>query len=232
MKILIIRPQPGADASAACAAAHGFEPVVRPFFAAEHYGPESFGSMAGYTALLITSANAVRYGGEILSKLHHLPVYAVGQKSADAARAAQMTVAATGNAGAGAITVLAARAGHRRLLWLTGRDHTHVTPPADVVIDAHIVYQMAPFPVPENFAQIVQDADCTALHSANAARHFAAACDDHRLARGAINIAVYSQNIAIAAGGGWRNIAAAACPNDDALFAAVRTTFTTGAADP
>ena len=48
---------------------------------------------------LLTSANAVRCGGEQLHSLRGLKAYAVGEATAEAAREAGFDIAATGDAG-------------------------------------------------------------------------------------------------------------------------------------
>ena len=62
----------------------GFEPVVVPLFEvvplAWNADPEQFDAVA------MTSANAARHGGAGLARFTHLPLFAVGEATADAAR--------------------------------------------------------------------------------------------------------------------------------------------------
>jgi len=59
MKLLVIRPQPGADATAARIVNAGHEALLMPIFAVEPVAWEA-PSAADYDGILLTSANAVR----------------------------------------------------------------------------------------------------------------------------------------------------------------------------
>ena len=73
-----------------------------------------------FDGLLLTSANAIRHGGEGLEALRTLPVYAVGEATADAAREASFAIATTGEAGIDRL--LDAIPDDLRLLHLCGED--------------------------------------------------------------------------------------------------------------
>src|SRR4051812_49891863 len=97
-RLLVLRPQPGADATLGKARALGLDTVAVPLFEiepVEWQAPQA----AGFDGLLLTSANAVRFGGEGLGELRGLKVYAVGEATAEAARAAGFDVAAVGDGG-------------------------------------------------------------------------------------------------------------------------------------
>src|SRR3954462_6722677 len=98
--LVVIRPQPAAAAPAAAAAALGFTPRVFPLFEIQpiSWEPPDAGEI---DALLIGSANAVRHAGPVLAEFRGKPVYAVGETTAAAARAAGLTIAALGNGGLG-----------------------------------------------------------------------------------------------------------------------------------
>lgn len=230
MKVIIIRPQSGADATASRAKALGLEtlglePVTMPLFAVTAVDWQAPDPNL-YDALLITSANAMRHAGAALAQLNSLPVYAVGAQTAAAAQVAGFAVAATGVADAAALLTTAASAGHNRLLWLAGHDHNRLTPPALMQIDTHIVYRSNSLPVPRNFSDNLTPPCCVLLHSARAAEHFSKLCTENAVQRGAISIAAISQNVADMAGLGWRHAVIAAAPNDDALLPAALTCFT------
>ncbi|MGD9811804.1 MAG: uroporphyrinogen-III synthase, partial [Sphingobium sp.] len=60
--VLILRPQPGADATAGRAKELGLEPSIYSLFATEPLAwtaPDP----AGFDAVLLTSANTLRHGG-------------------------------------------------------------------------------------------------------------------------------------------------------------------------
>ena len=91
MKLLIVRPQPGADATAHRLRAAGHEPILMPLFAIEVL-PMQRRSAAGYDALLLTSGNAVRAAGEFLTNNPATPIYAVGSATASASPSANAAV--------------------------------------------------------------------------------------------------------------------------------------------
>ena len=96
--ILVLRPEPGAGETARRARERGLEAIAVPLFTV---GPMSWElpDPAQFDALLLTSANAVRHGGEQLGNLRGLPVHAVGEATAAAARNAGFGIASSGDAG-------------------------------------------------------------------------------------------------------------------------------------
>jgi uroporphyrinogen-III synthase len=95
-RILVLRPEPGASATLRRAHERGLHAVAVPLFEIEPVAwdaPEA----GGFDGLLLTSANAVRSAGEQLEELRGLPVYAVGEATAGAAREAGFEVASTGD---------------------------------------------------------------------------------------------------------------------------------------
>ena len=214
MKLLVIRPEPGADATAARITAAGHHALIMPLFGVEAVSWNAPSALV-YDGLLLTSSNAVRNCGAQISALAHLPVYAVGKVTAEAAQKHGLRVGKTGDAGAEAL--LAGLSG-RRLLWLAGEDHTELVAPASVHVDTHIVYRSAVLPVPASFIETAMQADYVMLHSPRAAAHFASLVSSAGLNKSAISIAALSENIALAAGSGWKMVYVAAQPNDAALL--------------
>ncbi len=80
-RIIVLRPQPGATATAQALRANGHDPLVTPLFAIEPVAWTPADPQA-YDALLVGSANVFRHGGPALADLKGLPVYAVGGKTA------------------------------------------------------------------------------------------------------------------------------------------------------
>lgn len=225
MKILIIRPQPGNDASASRARAAGFTPIQFPFFevrARSWDAPDP----ARFDALLITSANAVRHAGAGLEAFRRLPVHAVGSNSAAAVQAAGLGLATTGTDGVAGALANAGAAGHRRLLWLAGEDQTAFMMPEDMRLETRIVYAAEPLQPDVAACPQLCDVDIVALHSVRAAQSFAAFADRHGDNRGDLYLAALSPAIAAAAGAGWRGIALADRPDDRALLSAARALVT------
>ena len=204
MKLLIVRPQPGADESAARAREMGLDPVVAPLFetrALDWRPPDP----DGFDAVLLTSANAARLGGEGLTAFLALPCYAVGEATAAAARAAGFTDVRTGPSDGAALAAMAERNGARSMLHLGGRDHVAL----DRVMHVAVYASEPAGTLPGDLNEAV-----VLLHSPRAAARFAALASD----RAKFTLAAISAQTAEAAGGGWRKVAVASAPRDEALL--------------
>lgn len=213
-----IRPEPGCSATVAAGRAIGLEIEGQPLFEVRPLAWEL--PRNRIDALLLGSANAVRHGGPALEAFRDKPVYAVGDATAAAAEAAGFTVAA---AGEGELqSLLDTLAGPLRLLRVTGAEHVPLVAPARVVIETRVAYQSVPLPLPPELAERLGGGALVLLHSAAAARHFAAECDRLHVPRGAISLAALGSRIAAAAGAGWRQVRAAAEPREAALLALAR----------
>lgn len=218
--LVVIRPEPGCAASVAAARAAGLDARGFALFEVAAKSWEAVPA-AGYDALLAGSANVFRYGGPGLPALSALPVLAVGEATAEAARAAGFAVAATGTGGLQKLLETLPR-GCRRLLRLAGDERIALTPPRRVTIDERVVYTTRAVPFPPELAALLRGPAIIALHSADAARHLAAQCVSHGLRRARLRIAALSPRIAAAAGDGWGEVAAAPIPDDKALLALAR----------
>jgi len=86
LKVWITRAQPGAAATARRVLAMGFAPLTAPLLVVEPLGAGEI-DLAGVAALAFTSANGVR-AFAARSAARALPVYAVGEATAKAARQA------------------------------------------------------------------------------------------------------------------------------------------------
>lgn len=92
MAVLVTRPAPGNEATAEALRAGGFAPLLAPLLRFEVVSlPDSIGDGAG--AVIVTSAAAFHAiaGHPARAALSALPLFAVGEASADAARAAGFT---------------------------------------------------------------------------------------------------------------------------------------------
>jgi uroporphyrinogen-III synthase len=204
MKLLIVRPQPGADESAARARALGLEPIVAPLF---ETGPLAWATPdpRNFDAVLLTSANAARLGGEGLRPLLALPCYAVGERTAEAARAAGFGDVRAGPSDGAALAALAEADRAASLLHLGGRDHVAVVGATHIAVYASEPAGALPAELGEAVAL---------LHSQRAASRFAELATN----RAGIVIAAISAQVAEAAGPGWKQVAVAAAPRDEALL--------------
>ncbi|MEA3010486.1 MAG: uroporphyrinogen-III synthase [Sphingomonadales bacterium] len=204
MKLLILRPQPGASETEERARAIGLEPVVAPLFTIEGVdGPPV--DAARYEAVLLTSANGARFAP---SGLAALPCFAVGESTAAAARAAGFARVHTGSGDGAAVAAAMAAAGVRRAIHPCGRDHLAVEAEG-VAIERHIVYSAEPVPHGRFDGPAV-----AMIHSARAGERFAELAGD----RAMIAIAAISAAAADSAGEGWAAKAVAAAPRDQALL--------------
>ena len=213
---IVIRPEPGCAATVAAARAMGLEAHGFPLFEVlpRDWSPPAAGDV---DALLIGSANALRLGGSALETLRDLPVYAVGAATAEAARDAGFSVAATGIGGLQ--NLLANIPAGTRLLRLAGEQRVPLTPPEGVTMIERLVYASEARTMPRALAGLVRQSVVVLLHSGEAAAHFASECDRLGIAREVITIAALAPRIAEAAGHGWAALATAETATDAALLA-------------
>lgn len=215
--LIVIRPEPGCDATLAAARALRLETHGFPLF---EVVPRSWEAPppGQFDAILGGSGNAFRHAGKGLSLLHGLPVYAVGETTARAAREAGFKVVATGNGGMQAL-IGGLAPDHRRLIRLAGDERVPLTLPKGVLMEERVVYATIPRPLPPDLIAMLRTPAMIALHSAEAARHVAAQCVTHGIRRSLLRLIALSSRIASAAGDGWGEVAVAALPNDKALLA-------------
>lgn len=125
-RILVTRPQPEADATARRLSAMGFRPVVLPLTRIEPVAPDVLPD-ADADAVAVTSVNALRHAPPaLLASLRGKPLFAVGDTTAAAARAAGFTDV---HAAAGTARDLATLIGNRlrqdaRILHIAGVERT------------------------------------------------------------------------------------------------------------
>ena len=126
MRVLVTRPEPDGERTAAQLRARGCEVLVAPLLRLEAMdfdpGPGPWGALA------LTSANAVRAVARHprMQELLSLPVFAVGAHTAEAARVAGFAdaVAADGDKD-GLVRLIAARhASHEPVLYLAGEERS------------------------------------------------------------------------------------------------------------
>ncbi|HEX5181854.1 MAG TPA: uroporphyrinogen-III synthase [Allosphingosinicella sp.] len=209
--LLILRPQPGAEETAARARALGLDPVVAPLFATRPLAWDP-PDPAGFDAVLLTSANAAREAGPALSHFRALPCWAVGAATAAAARAAGFADVRTGASDGTALVQAAAAAGIARVLHLHGREHVALVWPG-LRVESRTVYAAeAAEALPEAVRAL--RGPVALIHSPRAGARFAALAPD----KGGIALAAISRAAAAAAGSGWAEIAVAAAPRDEALL--------------
>lgn len=219
--VILLRPEPGNGASLTMARHLGLEAHG---FALFHVEPVAWQAPApdAIDALLIGSANVPRHAGPQLAAYAGKPTYAVGRTTAEACRQAGLDVVGIGHGG---LQPLLARLAptHRHLLRLAGAERVELSPPAGVTLTEAVTYASQPCPIPPDLADLLTTRQpLVLLHSAEAARHFAAECNRLGLMRGAIHLAALGPRIAQAAGSGWASLDTAITTTDQALLALAR----------
>lgn len=217
--ILAIRPEPGCSGTVLAGEALGLKIEACPLF---EIRPVPWTLPPGdFDGLLLGSANALRHGGPLVDKFGDMPVYAVGEATADAARQLGMSIARVGQGGLQAL--LDDLEGEAlRLVRLAGRDRVPLAPPPGIAIVTAIVYEATALPLPARAAERLRDGGIVLLHSASAARHFADECDRLAVHRSAIRLAALAPRIAQVAGPGWACLRCPVEPNEAALLALAR----------
>jgi uroporphyrinogen-III synthase len=207
-RLLVLRPEPGASATVERARQRGLEAIAAPLFEIEPVAwdvpdPTSF------DGLLLTSANALRHGGPGIEALRRLPVYAVGESTAEAARSAGFIIARTGASGVD--DLLDSIAPGLALLHPCG-EHRREPSAALHPITRVTTYRSRTLEAPDLGAA---PGTVALVHSPRAGERLAALV----AARGTMRIAAISPAAAAAVGDGWDMVGTAEQPNDDALLA-------------
>ncbi|HVU29293.1 MAG TPA: uroporphyrinogen-III synthase [Sphingomicrobium sp.] len=207
-RILVLRPEPGASATATRARELGLDVIAVPLFEVEPIGwtaPDP----SEFDGLLLTSANAVRHSGKQLGALGGLPVYAVGKATGEAAAEAGFSVAAIGDSGAEGL--LRSIDGNLRLLHLCGEHHKDLGGARQEVM-----------PVPVYSSKAIEDLDLGAakgavalIHSPRSGARFAGLVGERK----SIVIAAISPAAANAVGSGWERVETSPKATDNALLA-------------
>lgn len=213
--VLVLRPEPGASATAARAAALGLAATVTPLFTTRAIDWDAPAADA-QDALLVTSANAMRLGGAGLARLAALPIYAVGAATAAAARAVGFARVIVGDDDAAAIVMQAQADGVTRLLHLAGAEHRAVEMAGGTISRVIIYEAVAASRLPTPARDALAAGAVALVHSPRAGTLLRTLAEAAGVAADGIAVAAISAS----AGQGWRTLAVAERPTDDALLAA------------
>lgn len=118
--VLVVRPEPGNARTVEALRERGFLPIAFPLYGIETLpwrAPEG-----PVDAVLLTSANAARFGGPRLAELVHIPAYAVGEKTAEAARKAGFRSVTVGGGDSASTVPMIAAAGLHSVLHIGGTE--------------------------------------------------------------------------------------------------------------
>lgn len=214
-RLLILRPQPGANQSAARGRAAGFDVALCPLFAVQAVAWKA-PDPGPFDALMLTSANAVRYGGEQLALYAHLPVFTVGPATAHAAGKAGFADVHSGESNARAVVDTLRHAGHRNVLHICGRDVRAINT-APLNLTRVIAYASEESASAQDLLAALLPDTIIMAHSPRAGERLAALLPEAM--RDMVDLIAISPAALNACGYGWRNALAAPRPDDGAMLA-------------
>lgn len=212
--VLILRPQPGADETAARALALGLTPVISPLFSAgalDWDPPDS----ADFDAVMLTSANAARHGGDGLTSFFDLPCYATGEATAAAAREAGFTDIRIGPSDGPALLAMIAAEGVSTAFHPCSRDRLELRHERVRVTDVPVYAAEAVRRLPPEAEAALHNQALVLIHSPRAGSLLARL---HEGDRAFVAVAAISEAAAAALGEGWRFVSIAPQPRDQALL--------------
>jgi uroporphyrinogen-III synthase len=122
MRVLVTRPQDDAGRTAAALRARGHEAVIAPVLRIEMTGEQPPGE--AFDAVVVTSANAIPALVSLGTRFQNIPLFAVGERTAAAARVAGFGNVAAADGDARSLSELIARSAPAaaRVLHVAGRD--------------------------------------------------------------------------------------------------------------
>lgn len=181
MRVVLTRAQEDAERSAAALTARGYEVALAPVLEIAPTGPAL--DAAGHDALIVTSAHAFAGWGARLEDERddalRLPLYAVGGRTAQAARRAgfkDVRIAPEGDAASLVDLIRLTAPPGARLLHLAGRDRKSLIEQElskAFRLDAVIVYEARAAALPPRGMAALRQGRAVALHySARSARLF------------------------------------------------------------
>ncbi len=236
MAILVTRPHPDDETTARALRDRGFDVLRAPMLRFEPV-PFQDDADARYGAVVVTSANALRAIAPQLagSRLLRLPLFAVGEHTATAAREAGFdeVIASKGDAGALRDLVLAAVKSKQLkkaspLLYLAGadlaRDLGGELGEKGFTVVTHTTYRMVPAPsLPRAIcdAFVAHKVEAVLHYSRRSARAFLEAARSGGVEISALALPQCCISVAVAAvlrDAGATQVTAAASPDENALF--------------
>ena len=214
MRVLVLRPQPGADETAVRAQALGLTAIVAPLFGVrplEWDAPDP----AGFDAVMLTSANAARHAGDALTSYTGLPCYALGESTAAAAREAGFDDIRIGPSDGAALLEMMDMQGVSAAFHPCGLDRIELGESEVRRVETPVYAAEPVHRLPPEAAAALREGALVLLHSPRAAALFSELYDGDRAS---VDIAAISAPAAAAAGTGWRSVGVAARPRDQALL--------------
>lgn len=221
--LLITRPAEEAERTVEAAVEAGFGTLVAPLL---EIVPLDFAVPDGvFDSILFTSARAPGLAASVAPGLRALPAHAVGQRTAEEARASGFRAGLVGDSGGSAILADIAAAGERHVLHLAGEATAplSVPPGIDLVrVPVYAARRVMRLPPDAQVALAEARVFATLLFSARTSRHFRGLVEEAGLDPGRLRIVALSPAVAEAAGPGWAGVAVAERPELAGMLAAAR----------
>jgi uroporphyrinogen-III synthase len=222
MRLVVTRPLSDAERTASILRGRGHEVLVAPLMRVEPVAADLSGN---WSAVTITSANALAHTP--VAPLHNLPLFAVGSRSAQAAREAGFADVASADGDARDLVRLIASRRPANLLYLAGEDRA-----ADLVgelkargiaAELRVVYRAvtAPFPDALIAALNAGEVDGVLHFSRRSAENFVAGARAAGVAAAALAARHYCLSAQVAeplAAAGAKAVLIAARPDESALI--------------
>jgi uroporphyrinogen-III synthase len=226
MYVLVTRPEPAAERTAAGLLARGHKVWKVPLLRVESLAADLSGDWSG---VIVTSANAPAAAKENPALLK-LPAFGVGERSAEAARAAGFAnVSSAGGDVHDLLCVLRERkaAAKAPLLYLAGEDRA-----ADLVgeliangiaAEMRIVYRAVTAPFPDTLVAALESGDVQAVvhFSKRSAENYLAGAVEADIAEAALKVRHYCLSAQVAAplqAAGAKRVAVAPRPEEATLI--------------
>jgi uroporphyrinogen-III synthase len=226
MYVLVTRPEPAAERTAAALIARGHRVWKVPLMRIEPVAADLAGR---WGAVIVTSANAPAAIADDPAReaLRKLPLFAVGARSAQAARVAGFAdVTSAGGDVHDLVRLLAARRAAAPLLYLAGEERS-----ADLIgelaargiaAEMRVVYRAVAAPFPDELVAALEAGDVQAvLHfSRRSAENFIAGARDAGIAAQALAVRHYCLSAQVAEpliAAGAKRVAVAPRPEEAAL---------------
>ncbi|WNV07325.1 uroporphyrinogen-III synthase [Tardiphaga sp. 709] len=239
MAILVTRPQPDNTSTAAALRARGFEVLVAPMLRFEKV-MLSIDSDADFGAVIVTSANALRALADqpVQAALLRLPLFAVGDRTAEAARNLGFAKVISAEADAAALRDLLMKSSKnkllnktRPLLYLAGadlaRDLAAELGARGFTVVTQTTYRMMPvadLPHDVSAAFVAGKVEAVLHYSRRSVRAFFQAVGLSGVEIAALAVPHYCLSAAvgtIAHDAGATQVVVAQTPDENALFAAL-----------
>ncbi|MBB3033917.1 uroporphyrinogen-III synthase [Alteriqipengyuania lutimaris] len=220
MPVFVLRPEPGLSATMRRGIAMGLAMEAMPL---SHAEPLDWDMPGGrFDGILLGSANGLRHAGEAIARHTDLPVYAVGQATAEKARALGFTVAQVGSGGLQPLVDSLPDDRAFTFLRLAGAEHVPLDLPPHVSITTRTTYRIVHASLENAQVARLAQGGVVLLHSGAVAAHFARECDRAGLDRASLALAALAPRIARSVSDGWKSVELAASPDDGALLSLVK----------